>query len=68
MTERRTQSVPEVQGLDPAISRVLIPMAQQLKVLTMRGTTKQIELLPEGATDEQMRLKINEIITHLLTT
>lgn len=64
MSDRKLPAIPDIQAIDPAISRILRPMRELLHKITGRIGTP-IARLEGTVTDTDRTNKINEIIDRL---
>lgn len=64
MSDRKTQTIPEVQGIEPTVARVLRPMREWINRISGR-TGSPIARLEGTVTDDDRTNKINEIIERL---
>jgi hypothetical protein len=64
MTDRKLPAIPDIQAIDPAISRILRPMRELLHKITGRTGTP-IARLQGTVTDDDRTNKLNEIIDRL---
>ena len=65
MTDRKLPAIPDVQAIDPAISRILRPMRELLHKITGRIGEPIARLDGTTVTDTDRTNKINEIIDRL---
>lgn len=65
MSDRKLPAIPDVQAIDPAISRILRPMRELLHHITGRIGTPIARLGGTTVTDADRTNKINEIIDRL---
>lgn len=66
MTDRKTPSIPDVQGVEPATAKILRPMRELLHRITGR-IGSPITRLEGTATTTDLQNKINEIIDRINT-
>jgi hypothetical protein len=64
MTDRKTPSIPDVQGIEPVVARILQPMRELLHRLTGRSGG-QIARLNGTATTQEIQNKLNEVIDRM---
>jgi hypothetical protein len=64
MSDRKTPGVPDLQGIDGPVARVLSPLREIVLRLTGR-TGGQVARLGGTATTQEIQNKVNEIIDRM---